>query len=838
MGKFISLNNLSEFLTKCKTLFYTKPTGGVPKTDLASSVQSSLDLADSAVQAEPVGSVSPVVEPYDYATKAELSQLGQEVSVGDFIKQNQVDISLYPLRNFYITTGGNYSTSSSSKHIVIPVSAGEHIEVVANSVQKSNLAWLTSDETPTSGGTAPMLPNTELIILAAGETRILQVPDGALFMYVYRGPASNSYNWTPASVAKLVSKSQVEYNTPASSNLLNPAEMTEGYMTTGGTATNSASYFKTGYVPVIAGKLYTILCTKVSSTYYYRYVTFFDSNKAVISGGISSVGSSFTAPEGASYAVVSLYKSLSSKNIDAADYGIFGGVEPVWEPWYADEVIIPEVPIEKKQDNAAVSKKNVAAAIADAIDAIGGEKKLEVVVSGKTVTFKSGNYSNKCSLDRHAAAGFEYSSNHVFNFDDVSFNGVTTSGQNDDIAPAHVQNTTIGANHAQPTQIATIASHGKTNADIGTGWMKDGITFYIVRIVDSDNIEFLSENTGTATNHAFVALTAGTLTKGGESMTATAISASQLWPSASNKSQKILLDGETEISANGTYKCHFCDIVESYDMVNAASALANLIARAGSTDAPVYEGDPMMRIENIFRFYPDGSTVVIVNTVALQQMPLQDIMFSQAARIGTNGSVKYYVPNSLPVNGYDFRTPNLVSWSSSVPAINFTSTAWADQNCPPNRVIMLRDSGAFGFALGFLPFGVGKNLKEYSDNVFELRNNTGKVYPHGVTGSKVGTTFAEGMAYNAVMYRVYFGTQPSYRIAFYHVAFGGSVYAFVDYSASKTEQLTISDELNGKPITVVEGKNVVLLTDVYNGGFRVKADYVSGETCFLVVKVG
>lgn len=55
MGKFISLNNLSEFLTKCKTLFYTKPTGGVPKTDLATSVQSSLDLADSAVQAEPVG---------------------------------------------------------------------------------------------------------------------------------------------------------------------------------------------------------------------------------------------------------------------------------------------------------------------------------------------------------------------------------------------------------------------------------------------------------------------------------------------------------------------------------------------------------------------------------------------------------------------------------------------------------------------------------------------------------------------------------------------------------------------------------------------------------------
>jgi len=107
MSKFISLNNLSEFLTKCKSLFYTKPNGGVPKTDLAQSVQtslgkadsayqkpnsgipktdlasgvqSSLDLANSSVQANPVGSVTPAVDPYDYATKAEVSQLGQKVT--------------------------------------------------------------------------------------------------------------------------------------------------------------------------------------------------------------------------------------------------------------------------------------------------------------------------------------------------------------------------------------------------------------------------------------------------------------------------------------------------------------------------------------------------------------------------------------------------------------------------------------------------------------------------------------------------------------------------------------------------------------------------------------
>ena len=45
-------------------------------------------------------------------------------------------------------------------------------------------------------------------------------------------------------------------------------------------------------------------------------------------------------------------------------------------------------------------------------------------------------------------------------------------------------------------------------------------------------------------------------------------------------------------------------------------------------------------------------------------------------------------------------------------------------------------------------------------------------------------------------------------------------------------------ERQNKRIAVVEAVNCSLLTDVYNHGFRVKANSVSGETSFLVVKVG
>ena len=54
---------------------YQKPSGGIPKSDTASGVQQSLDLADSAIQADPIGTIVPPVDPSEFATQEEVSQL-------------------------------------------------------------------------------------------------------------------------------------------------------------------------------------------------------------------------------------------------------------------------------------------------------------------------------------------------------------------------------------------------------------------------------------------------------------------------------------------------------------------------------------------------------------------------------------------------------------------------------------------------------------------------------------------------------------------------------------------------------------------------------------------
>ena len=71
---------------------YQKPSGGIPKTDLESGVQDSLDLADSAVQADPVGSVTPPVTPSDWATAEQVEELEAKVDENtNFIEPGGTD---------------------------------------------------------------------------------------------------------------------------------------------------------------------------------------------------------------------------------------------------------------------------------------------------------------------------------------------------------------------------------------------------------------------------------------------------------------------------------------------------------------------------------------------------------------------------------------------------------------------------------------------------------------------------------------------------------------------------------------------------------------------------
>ena len=89
---------------------YQKPVGGIPKTDLESGVQESLELADSAVQADPIGSIVPPVDPSEFATKEEVEELEQKVGDG-IVLESAVAVA-------YTRAGKKVPTSGDNRIII------------------------------------------------------------------------------------------------------------------------------------------------------------------------------------------------------------------------------------------------------------------------------------------------------------------------------------------------------------------------------------------------------------------------------------------------------------------------------------------------------------------------------------------------------------------------------------------------------------------------------------------------------------------------------------------------------------------------------------------------
>ena len=595
-------------------------------------------------------------------------------------------------------------------------------------------------------------------------------------------------------------------------NLYDEREKIDGkYINNSGSIASASGWAMSPLIPVTVGEKYTLSCGSSARNAGFNW---YDATGTRLSSD-GSIWGTHTAPTNAAY----MQFNVAASGSESTDIMVVHGA-----------TALPFVPYIQTKP---VYIEGFADAVSDAANGGG----LTVSKNGNTLSVSNANGTITAKLENNS--GSEYSGNPVFNFTGFSFSTLSNSGA-DDIAPMHILNTTIGANHGQPCKKATITGHGLDNTAIGTGWTKDGVTFYVMRIVDENNIVFLSENGGTLASPSFTALTTGTIENGGNTLTVSAVADSQLVPALKNHSVKLMLNGNREITTDGIYSSKTLDVVEEYDIMNPVSTLQKIIARAGESSAPEYDGDTAVRVKNIYRFDETLSVLVIVTAMPMQEVQLSDMMFAQAALI-KSGS-KYYIPNSLPLgNGnYDFRKPLLVSWSSSVPALNVTESQMKDTDNPVNRVIQYSESYGVGFALGYLRgFGIGKDLLSYTGTTFEIRNNTGKIYPHGVTSAKVGNTIDGDNIYQAVMYRspFLFSSLASGRMSMYHFAFDGAEYVFVDYASSVLDNVKVDASLNGKTVEVIEAVNTDLVTDIYNDGFLINATYVEGETCYIVAKV-
>ena len=466
------------------------------------------------------------------------------------------------------------------------------------------------------------------------------------------------------------------------------------------------------------------------------------------------------------------------------------------------------------------------------------ESSIQLVKKNSKITVTSGEFTIIATLNK-IDAGDYYNGNPVFNFTYLKHNPTKkTYYMKDDIAPVHVLNGTIGANHGLLCYRAKIENHGLTNRDVGTAWIHtNGTKYYLLRIIDKNNIQMISENKRTTISPKFVSLTKGNITDGLRQFTISSTSSTQLWPSDVVESRQVILDGYLDVTnADGTFHCNTLEIREKYYVCDPIAVIDSLISHVGNNNPPSFNAEKLLTIENTYRFLPGNNTLVFSTVTSHRNMAFDNIMFTQSL-LGAVTQSQYYIPNSLPINGYDFRKPLMVEWSDSIPKIYTTNKLMADPNNPVNRILTY--SNNFAFAMGFLPInGVGENLGNYTNNTFEIRFNSGKIYPHGVD-RKVGNSFLNGQRYSAAMYRalIPYSSRNGDRMSMYHFDVDGEEYLYVDYSQSMYDHIDIGSSFNGRKIEPIENVNTQVINNIYNDGFDIKADYIENETCYAVVRI-
>lgn len=401
----------------------------------------------------------------------------------------------------------------------------------------------------------------------------------------------------------------------------------------------------------------------------------------------------------------------------------------------------------------------------------------------------------------------------------------------DDSAPFNFNGSYIGANHGQSagTRVTTSNAHGKTYADIGSVWKdSDNKRFNLIRIIDENNLLFLTDYDGTHARYVFPgngSMADGNLTHvsdaehTSEIIVGSVATAVQVRPALSNRSLSIncYFNGVKQIITNEVVDkvCDYVDIEEGYSIVNPSYIVETIVNNkpvGGYTSNPdITLGSPILNYNMTYRLQPDGAVLSIFN-----HKILEDLYFNYYGGLqyilGPNpylGGKKYrYMPGTKPftVNTvpYNFAVPFDLGQNFPNPTYLLGSNNWENPNLVPNRQIDYYRDGTsqdiIAFATGFLPLD-GGTLSARANNVMNSISlpPTKKTYHRFVDAKAFQGTSTENYEIKGISYRKYFNTKEDANSlgSLYTIDYEGYTYAYLDFFSFGETQVNLSPELAG-----------------------------------------
>lgn len=147
---------------------------------LGSTSVQPVDIEDM-VEAEPIGSIIPPVNPSEFATTEEISQLRQDLT------EKQITLSDDDLHDYALKTDGTYGTNASYKHKIVSVTPGEKYSLYAAGSSGARYGFLASLVAPVAGGTIPIVNGTAIVEVTTLTSAVVTIPSGCVALALYFG---------------------------------------------------------------------------------------------------------------------------------------------------------------------------------------------------------------------------------------------------------------------------------------------------------------------------------------------------------------------------------------------------------------------------------------------------------------------------------------------------------------------------------------------------------------------------------------------------------------------------------------------------------------------------
>ena len=760
-----------------------------------------------------------------------------------------------------ISGGGTLNTVAGAKHTGhIPVEAGKqytmswsntvpdiaYYSFFANSTDQSNPIEYSTSGSTASPRTFTVPAGAKYVVInlkhdsTATERANFQLEEGATATAY--DPYTPTAKAQPSFLDDAVKKDELadlvepllvkDYEINAvSKNLFNEDDLLVDLFlsTVSGGLNPSAGWLCSGFIPVEAGKQYTLSGVRARQGLSFFATNDVVSGPALLCDNTPTLPLTVTAPEGANFAVIALESSTAKgySNIQFEE----GSQATAYIPYgYTEQLLdgskVTEITLDQISD----------------LDSLKPNTKANLSLINGSGSVKSGDLE----IGLRVFNPINYDGSAVFKFYEDKYKGDVVRINGDDVAPVRMMGATVGANHGYSRTILTLTNHGKTNADVGSVWTNGTTEWVVIQIISANqlavtcrtlNIEFPPGNTLTHVSGA--ANTA--------SFTPTATSARQWYPMLKNHKVNLSLDDQNNNDVN--LDSGFNDslkISESYDLMEKSDIVEWLILNGGK-EVTNYSAASACNVSHTHTFNSDLTDTISANFFVYKDLSAaRDLMFTQSAPLEpVDNELLYYVPRSIPFThksiAYDFSKLQNVADLNITARIDFTSARTEVDAVLPDRLVML--AGDLGYASGYLPIldaapDVRNTLTSKGIQISQARDSldrpSAKLYPYLIDGL---TALQAGANYSCVAYRAYFNRPGvAARTVQYDVQHGNEVYLFLDWhSGDFVDTVELKPYLQGRSFEVIEKTdNVTLLCKVASENIAVKVGTVTGNARLIL----